>query len=1221
MSKQRHSSKHGEAQGLIRPDLWTAITDYRSGRRYVWDDHRGVARSANGRDPCPTIPTVSREEMSTWRTEFLSNNSSGLDKTKIEAANRWKRDGLPVTSLPAELQPRWRREITKKVRQRLREFFNTLRATAAETEPDISAGDEKNLTADGISLARDAGDFFTVGQLLASELNAANSQTSSGILARVVAAWAAPKGPLLEPDSPEDLLGKLGLLSETNAAVALINAIRRLPGSGDELPAGVADLTFKLRDTIASIYGGEGIRSPSQLCIAAAAKLKSTLYDFESAVTRFLRTSPATAKSVSFEVLKRCHALGPLLIPAEREFLRDLEVLIGPAFRKLCEAYERNDDAAVLRRAPEFLNNIKTHTPGSGDPRLRSEIWNSSVAPILNHISVLIAEATSRGEISLAPSLELRNGITKADLRQAPQGVFLSFALKNSGRGHAHDVTLQNVPTETAIQLSLIEPVGPFDVPPGGEQLVKLKLLSNSEGVRLTAELIWFCQTSMGKEARFEDRLVVDQQVTEPNWDDLVSSPPYSLNPIKNPDRLYGRDAALRSLTLAAMSSSSKFVWGQKRIGKTSLLQVLGSNLAQREDTTCILLRMGEIASLHEGELARVIAQRLATGIAGAVIPAESEFGAGLGRLIPFAEALSAHSPARKFIVIIDEFDDLDPSFYTGERGKQFVKALRSLSEVGLTFFFVGSERMEAIFHRHQADLNKWTNIKLDRIDSRTDCRALIVNPVSGSIEFSNEAIDFIVDYCGGNPFYINNFCYQIFERCLQERRTFVDENDTEAVRHQLLRALGATNFSHFWEDNPILGHEERQAAIAENCVTLACISVLGGRYEDQEDLLEAQDSLMLPAGLQATEVQLRHACERLLARGILAAAPPNDGYGISLKIFREWLSENAVSKLVPLWTTYLEQQRLARVEPVKMETAEVVQENSGFIIPEDDILAVSQRLMFCGRQKDVAELRSWLRQFDDDTRIEIAFLLLKRLADKGFINEGAKSLALSKLEEIVRARRRDVGTGAWKIERQRLDNLCITYVDSELKSGATAARELRNMLRPGKSGPTSDLASWMRSHLSDDPMVVIVDDFAGTGTTLEKGINRFRVQTDAALWKRYCSEGRISAVVMFAFPEAIEHVRNKCQGVHVIAANTMSDELRACADDAGIFEDAADLRFAKDVLLQIGRELYPQAPLGFGDVGALVAFYNTVPNNTLPIFWSNGRVGDKQWKPIFPRP
>src|SRR5262249_16924168 len=151
----------------------------------------------------------------------------------------------------------------------------------------------------------------------------------------------------------------------------------------------------------------------------------------------------------------------PLLVPAERGYLRDLEVLIGPAFRKLCEAYERNDDAQVFRRAPEFLENVKSHTPTSGDARLQSSLWTVGVAPILNHLSTLVEDAMSRGEVALAPLLKLRNDTTKADLRHAGQGIFLSFALRNSGRGHAHDVSLQSSVSDAAVQLSLTEPPGP----------------------------------------------------------------------------------------------------------------------------------------------------------------------------------------------------------------------------------------------------------------------------------------------------------------------------------------------------------------------------------------------------------------------------------------------------------------------------------------------------------------------------------------------------------------------------------------------------------------------------------------------------------------------------------------------------------------------------------------------------------------------------------------
>jgi len=95
--------------------------------------------------------------------------------------------------------------------------------------------------------------------------------------------------------------------------------------------------------------------------------------------------------------------------------------------------------------------------------------------------------------------------------------------------------------------------------------------------------------------------------------------------------------------------------------------------------------------------------------------------------------------------------------------------------------------------------------------------------------------------------------------------------------------------------------------------------------------------------------------------------------------------------------------------------------------------------------------IRVWLRQFDDDVRIEIAFLLLKRLAEKGFIAEGAKTVAMSRVEEIVQETRKHLGTGTWRVIRGKYDNLCITYVDTETKSGAATARELAKRLRPSK--------------------------------------------------------------------------------------------------------------------------------------------------------------------------
>ena len=90
----------------------------------------------------------------------------------------------------------------------------------------------------------------------------------------------------------------------------------------------------------------------------------------------------------------------------------------------------------------------------------------------------------------------------------------------------------------------------------------------------------------------------------------------------------------------------------------------MAAELGARPDFTCILLRMGELVSLHEGQIAHLIARRLVERVGSIVaVPSEAEFGAGLGRLIPFTEALVADIPGHKHLVIIDEFDDLEDTY------------------------------------------------------------------------------------------------------------------------------------------------------------------------------------------------------------------------------------------------------------------------------------------------------------------------------------------------------------------------------------------------------------------------------------------------------------------------------------------------------------------------------------------------------------------------------
>lgn len=1210
--------------GGVREDLWTAVVDYRSGKKYVWDFRLGCAREAVANDQNPVLPTLIPVELQVWRSEFLEAHKSGLEGVDLARLQRWKEESLSTVNLPQKLQSIWNKELTRRIRTRLEAFFaehanDEIASNAVSQSDGTPIVDAPLLNEEAIRTARERGHTYIAGEILARAFAKADDELLELLLARAIAAWASPLQPAREPSSMQELVVRSDEFPAANLAIAVVVAIFRAKQHKREVLGSVGDLAFKVREEICRRFELDERVRPLEALKSAIAKLEESLARMEMAVDSFLKATPATAKIASVEVLKAGRQLQRFVLPAERTYLREIDLALGPVFRKFCECHERHDDTEVIRRAPELREVLARSSQSPSDGKDLSSVWLSFVAPILQHINALVDQATATGEVSLSPVLALMNPATKANLCSAGGETRLTFRLANSGHGQALDVTMEALAHSFDAIVELVEPRGEFSIGARSDQLVVLAILVGTPVPTLELPLKWICRTASGAERIFVDRISVSQQSVEPDWGRLLADPPYSLNPIKRRDRLFGRDSTLHQVRLAALAGASTFLWGQKRIGKTSLLQVLATELGSRSDTSCLVLRMGEVTSLHEGQLAHRIAVRLAEGVGATdLVPKEDHLGAGMNRLVPFVESLMVRRPDHKFVVVIDEFDDLDPAFYTGERGRQFIKALRSLSEIGLTFFFVGSERMDTIYSRHQSDLNKWRNIALDKIDNRNDCKALIAEPVRGAIEYSQDAIDSIVDYCGGNPFYIHNLCYQVFERCVQDHRTFVGEDDLQAIKHQLLQSLGQTNFAHFWEDNPELDVVTKVRQSAENCIALSCIAACGGSYGGLEELLQVQESFPISSDDRAGPTVMRGACERLKMRRILAAVPNEEGFRVSLPIFREWLTENADPKLLSIWTMYSAHARAAVQEDQVLDAP--ILDVATFPIPEDDLIAISQRLVYCGHQKDAAEIRQWLRQFDDENRIEIAYLLLKRLTERGFVNEGTRSRMLHRLSEMIGSRRLEVGNGRWNVVRGRYDNLCITYVDSEHKSGATTARELQKLMRPVKCAASSEVGVWMKSRLEDDVLVIVADDFAGTGRTLAGGLKSFEQHVEPTIWKRYLDEGRIAAYVMFAFPNGLMNVQRSCPGIEVMAAQTFGHELLALDEDADIFADESERRFASEMLTQIGRELTPQSPLGYGDQGALVVFHNASPNNTLPIFWSGGRVSERQWKPLFPR-
>ena len=1062
------------------------------------------------------------------------------------------------------------------------------------------------------------GDNLGMGEAYASQLPSVDEADLENTFVKIVLRWGSPSPMDVDVNDLSGLVTNVDKFVNDLLARAVVHATLRIEDANRLLPSKVGDLYYRVAASLRSLFDIPGKERHTEVIDTAIAKTRELRTALELAVKSFCQSTVFAAKLPSTNVIRHAHAYENYALWGERQILQDVEALLGPLFRRFCESCERHDAESIPRQSRDLRRQLQRPLDSSdGESWLRANV----LMPIAVHMSSLIEEGTQTSESMVSPAIEIVGRVFKLDFDAHADELVFPVRVVNAGDGFAYGVRVKPDITTRSVVLSMSDPPKPFDLPPHTERLIRIALSHVQAYEPGDLDVTFQCETMNEKSVSFVQRLTFEQQRWQPNWDHLIRNPPYAINPIRAKENLYGRDSVLEELEHRVSNSTSTFLWGQKRVGKTSVLHVLAASLRDRADVTCVILRMGELTSLHEGQLAHTIARRLVQALNVVHdVPPEGDFRGGLNPLVPIVEEL-AEKAGKRLLIIIDEFDDLNSAFYLGERGKQFVKALRTLSEVGLTFMFVGSERMDSIYRKHATDLNKWVDLSLDRIEE-SDCAALITEPVAGMIEYENDAIAAMVDYCRGNPFYMHLIADRIFRRCVQERRTFVGSSDFEHVRRSVIGELGPTNFAHFWEDEPILDPSEKLKTVANNCLLLACIATLGlGRYESLDDIVSAQKQLRVESQEQLPVPALQRVENGLVRRRILSKTSKTSSLngshavGVELPIFRDWLLTKGEAELLQVWRSCRDELQAN----VPVEGARVLAYTEPtFPIHEDDLVPVSSRLTYLGTQKDVAEVRRWLRQFDDDSRIEVAFLLLKRLAERGFFDHGAATSAIEKMDSTLMARRLELGQGVWKVQRRRRDNLYLGHVDSDTKSGAAMTRELAKRMSPGKASGVEGIPTWLKAHWNDDPMVAIVDDFAGTGRTLRRGLKQLWAD-DEDLLSEAASQGRVVCTLQAAFPEVVDLIRQEYPTVPIFVMNMLGDDVRAFSSEANIFEDK-DREFAESAMRQIGRELVKENPLGFGDLAALVSFHNTIPNNTLPVFWSTGRANGRDWEPLLPR-
>ena len=230
---------------------------------------------------------------------------------------------------------------------------------------------------------------------------------------------------------------------------------------------------------------------------------------------------------------------------------------------------------------------------------------------------------------------------------------------------------------------------------------------------------------------------------------------------IRSPNQFFGRDRELRDIYTRITGGQSVMIIGERRIGKSSLLNAIGFS---REDYQLdpefgfILLDLQSIAGCTE----EAFVQNLLTLITREMKITVPE--TGRGALETVAEAI--HSIDRRLIIALDEFDVL---VWNEKISPEFLVVLRSWT-VRHQFPFVVAFR-EGSIDRIVSD-EKFGSAFLNLFGAvyagpmrEEEARELIGTPAADNdVEFTDEEVDLVLELAGYFPLCIQIACYHLFE-------------------------------------------------------------------------------------------------------------------------------------------------------------------------------------------------------------------------------------------------------------------------------------------------------------------------------------------------------------------------------------------------------------------------------------------------------------------------
>lgn len=305
--------------------------------------------------------------------------------------------------------------------------------------------------------------------------------------------------------------------------------------------------------------------------------------------------------------------------------------------------------------------------------------------------------------------------------------------------------------------------------------------------------------------------------------------------------------------------------------------------------------------------------------------------------------------------------------------------------------------------------------------------------------------------------------------------------------------------------------------------------------------------------------------------------------------------------------------------ESLDEQAIELLQQRESQVFVEDtEITALCNKWEhYRGTKITPPHIRTWLEQFESNTQKRLMFTLLQN------VRFYSQSLILEKLkminDHVKRGLTREikqVNTGYERSDR----SILTSYFGELTNSGTTYLRMYTQANKIYRGSNNTVGIDKLEKAVKDNERVqaiVFVDDIIASGGTVVEGIRQLNESCGKLLADRKI---KVVPAAICGFEDGLELIESEAKRlpfqVDPFVCDLLTEKDKCFSSEGKIFAEESDLVKARQIAHDYGYKLVKKMPLGYKDNQLLITFYETCPNNSLPILWAD----QPTWTALFSR-